>query len=176
MFEIKGKLSRDLIVLQFVNPANTPIGMFLLNMAVVLLEVMLTLASDKPIPRRDAEYPPAYVLEISKKPHKMCVASTGVSEDAIKRFSDEDIFEDDEKLKCYMQCLFEKFRYTDDKGELHLGKVMDSIPEEYEDIALKMGSKCLKPKGKTLCERAFWFHKCWKTSDPVVSSCSVSIK
>ncbi|XP_062538792.1 pheromone-binding protein-related protein 6-like [Armigeres subalbatus] len=141
--------------------------MFLLVMAVVLIEAMLTLASDIPAPRRDAEYPPPYVLEASKKPHKMCVANTGVSEEAIVRFSDGDLFEDDEKLKCYMQCLFEKFRFTDDKGELHLGKLLDSVPEDFEDIALQMGSRCTKPKGKTQCERAFWYHKCWKTADPV---------
>lgn len=144
--------------------------MILLAMVLVMLELMLALATEKPIPRRDAEYPPPYVLKASEKPHKMCVAKTGVSEAAIKRFSDEDIFEDDEKLKCYMQCIFEKVRFTDDKGELHLGKVLDSIPEDFEDIALQMGLRCTKPKGNTLCDRAFWYHKCWKTADPVVSN------
>ncbi|XP_053682841.1 general odorant-binding protein 83a-like [Sabethes cyaneus] len=141
--------------------------MILLSMGLLLLDLMFTLAADKPVPRRDAEYPPPSALEGAIDMHRECVAETGVTEAAIRRFSDEDIFEDDENLKCYMNCLFHKSNLTDDKGELHLGKMMEVIPKEYENIALKMGIKCTKPKGKSLCERAFWFHKCWKTADPV---------
>ncbi|XP_055524379.1 general odorant-binding protein 83a-like [Wyeomyia smithii] len=141
--------------------------MFLLSTGLLLLDLMLIFATDKPMPRRDADYPPQFVLEAARIPHRECVAETGVAEAAIKRFSDVEIFDDDEKLKCYMDCMFRKTNLTDEKGELHFGKALEYVPQELEDIALKMGVKCTKPKGKTLCERAFWIHKCWKTADPV---------
>lgn len=52
-------------------------------------------------PRRDAEYPPPDVLEALKPAHDACVKKTGVTEEAIKEFSDGKIHED-ENLKCYM--------------------------------------------------------------------------
>lgn len=52
-------------------------------------------------PRRDAEYPPPEILEALKPAHDACVKKTGVTEEAIKEFSDGKIHED-ENLKCYM--------------------------------------------------------------------------
>lgn len=52
-------------------------------------------------PRRDAEYPPPELLEALKPAHDACVKKTGVTEEAIKEFSDGKIHED-ENLKCYM--------------------------------------------------------------------------
>lgn len=57
------------------------------------------------VPRRDADWPPPEVLKALKPPHDACVAKTGVSEEAIREFSDGQIHED-EKLKCYMNCIF----------------------------------------------------------------------
>ncbi|XP_035772568.1 general odorant-binding protein 83a-like [Anopheles albimanus] len=118
-------------------------------------------------PRRDDVYPPPDTLAFYKPYAEQCVTETGVSVAAIKRFSDQDIFEDDQKLKCFMECMFRVSNLTDAKGEVHLGKLLDTIKPEYEDLALRMGAKCMKAKGKDLCERAFWYHKCWKTADPV---------
>lgn len=56
-------------------------------------------------PRRDADWPPPEILRAVKPAHDACVAKTGVSEEAIKEFSDGQIHED-EKLKCYMNCIF----------------------------------------------------------------------
>jgi len=53
------------------------------------------------VPRRDAEYPPPEILEALKPAHDACVKKTGVTEEAIKEFSDGKIHED-ENLKCYM--------------------------------------------------------------------------
>uniref|UniRef100_A0A182SNT8 Uncharacterized protein n=1 Tax=Anopheles maculatus TaxID=74869 RepID=A0A182SNT8_9DIPT len=120
-----------------------------------------------PTPRRDAEYPPPKTLAFLRPFGVLCVKETGVSPSAIKRFSDEDAFEDDRGLKCYMDCMFRLTNVTDDRGELHMGKLLDHVPHEFEDIALRMGVRCTRPKGKDVCERAFWFHRCWKQSDPV---------
>lgn len=56
-------------------------------------------------PRRDADWPPPELLEAMKPSHDACVARTQVTEEAIRRFSDNEIHED-EKLKCYMSCVF----------------------------------------------------------------------
>ncbi|XP_050071482.1 pheromone-binding protein-related protein 6-like [Anopheles maculipalpis] len=139
---------------------------------VQLLLVLLSLfglgsAAQWPTPRRDAEYPPPKTLAFLKPLGEICAKETGVSAGTIKRFSDVDIIEDDRALKCYMDCMFRITNVTDDRGELHMGKLLDYVPPEFEDVALRMGVKCTKPKGKDVCERAFWFHKCWKKSDPV---------
>lgn len=52
-------------------------------------------------PRRDAEYPPQEILQALRPAHDSCVQKTGVTEEAIKEFSDGKIHED-ENLKCYM--------------------------------------------------------------------------
>uniref|UniRef100_A0A1Q3EV29 Putative odorant-binding protein n=1 Tax=Culex tarsalis TaxID=7177 RepID=A0A1Q3EV29_CULTA len=116
-------------------------------------------------PRRDAEYPPPELLEALKPLHDICVKKTGVTDEAIIEFSDGKIHED-EKLKCYMNCLFHEAKVVDDNGDVHLEKLHDSLPNSMHDIAMHMGKRCLYPEGENLCEKAFWLHKCWKQADP----------
>lgn len=87
---------------------------------------------------------------------------------AIKEFSDGEVHED-EKLKCYMYCVFDETDVLHEDGEVHLEKLLDRLPDSMHDIAVNMGKKCLYPKGDTKCERAFWLHRCWKQADPKVS-------
>uniref|UniRef100_A0A240PK07 Uncharacterized protein n=1 Tax=Anopheles christyi TaxID=43041 RepID=A0A240PK07_9DIPT len=141
--------------------------LLLLLLVVLCLTGLKCIPAQRPTPRRDAEYPPPKTLGFLLPLGERCKQETGVSGEAIKRFSDADIFDDDRALKCYMDCMFRLTNVTDDRGELHMGKLLEHVPHEFEDIALRMGVKCTRPKGKDVCERAFWFHKCWKTSDPV---------
>lgn len=70
-----------------------------------------------------------------------------------------------------MNCIFHEAKVVDDKGELHLEKLaagIESLGPEVNEIAMAMGKKCLVAQGDTLCEKAFWFHKCWKQADPKV--------
>lgn len=95
-----------------------------------------------------------------------------MTDEAIRQFSDGEIHED-AALKCYMDCLFKEAGVVDEHGELHLEKVVthiEKLDEEIQMIAINMGRKCLKPQGENQCERAFWYHKCWKTADPKVIS------
>lgn len=90
--------------------------------------------------------------------------------EAIREFSDGHIHED-EALKCYMDCLFKEAHVVDEKGDLHLEKLathVEKLDEEIQMIAINMGRKCLKVQGANQCERAFWYHKCWKSADPKV--------
>lgn len=92
---------------------------------------------------------------------EVCQGKTGVSDEAIREFSDGEIHED-EALKCYMDCLFKEAHVVDEDGELHLEKLathIEKLDEEMQMIAIHMGKKCLRPKGDNQCERAFWYHK-----------------
>ncbi|KAL5283418.1 Obp83b family protein [Megaselia abdita] len=115
--------------------------------------------------RRDDSYPPKEILQMIKPIHDVCVAKTGVTEEAIKEFSDGEIHEDP-ALKCYMNCLFHEIKVVDDNGDLHLEKLQALIPDDFMEIAMNMGKTCKNPEGETLCDKAWWFHQCWKKNDP----------
>lgn len=89
--------------------------------------------------------------------------------EAIKEFSDGRIHEDD-KLKCYMSCVFHESSMVDDDGKVNLVRVHEQF--EYDDtihmIMMNMMRKCLYPEGGDLCEKAFFLHQCWKRADPKV--------
>lgn len=68
-----------------------------------------------------------------------------------------------------MYCMFEQSQTLDDKGEIDMAKLIENLEhydEEVQNIGLNMGRRCLRPRGRDKCERAFWYHKCWKTTDP----------
>lgn len=77
-----------------------------------------------------------------------------------------------------MFCVFEVLELISSKGDLFVMKLSDHIDSNYDEeirnIAYKMGRKCLQPpENENNCEKAFYYHKCWKTNDPVVSMCTV---
>lgn len=60
------------------------------------------------------------------------------------------------------------------KGDLFVMRLADHIDSNYDEevrnIAYQMGKKCIHPpENESNCEKAFYYHKCWKTTDPVVS-------
>lgn len=60
-----------------------------------------------------------------------------------------------------------------EKNELHLEKLslhLEEYSDEIQEIVYHMGRRCLKPQGDNNCEKAFWYHKCWKTYDPKVNT------
>lgn len=71
-----------------------------------------------------------------------------------------------------MYCVFEVLELINDKGDLFVMRLADHIESNYDDevqqIAFNMGRKCLRPEGDNNCEKAFWYHKCWKSKDAVV--------
>lgn len=67
--------------------------------------------------------------------------------------------------------MFVEAKAVDENGEVHLELLQVHIEEldsEIQTIAIRMGKKCLYPQGETLCDRAWWFHNCWKKADPKV--------
>jgi hypothetical protein len=99
----------------------------------------------------------------------LCVENTGVSLDAIKRFSDGPVaFDDDEKLKCYMHCMFHETGMLQDNGDFHFVKMLEKVPTDLLTIVMRMGRNCMKITGDNGCERAFSLHRCLKQQDPKV--------
>lgn len=92
--------------------------------------------------------------------------------EAIKEFDIGEIHED-ASLKCYMFCTFEYLGLISKRGELFVMRLADHIESNYDaevkDITNQMGRKCLyPPENESNCEKAFYYHKCWKQQDPKV--------
>ncbi|XP_023299237.2 pheromone-binding protein-related protein 6-like [Lucilia cuprina] len=119
-------------------------------------------------PRRDENYPPPDFLKQFIIIHDVCVEKTGVTEAAIKEFSDGEIHEDP-ALKCYMNCLFHEVNVVDDNGEVHYEKMKRLIPDDLNKFIQHIIDACEShvPKGATQCERAWSWHVCFKETDPV---------
>ncbi|EDW84632.1 Odorant-binding protein 83a [Drosophila willistoni] len=145
-------------------PHIRPVG------AACLVLIALSLLSEAPMmppvaAQRDENYPPPAILKMAKPFHDSCVEKTGVTEEAIKEFSDGEIHED-EKLKCYMNCFFHEIDVVDDKGDVHLEKLFYTVPNSIREKLMQMSENCIHPEGDTLCHKAWWFHQCWKKADP----------
>lgn len=77
-----------------------------------------------------------------------------------------------------MDCIFKEADLVDENGDVHLEKIhthIDKWDDELRDIAKNMLNKCIHPEGPNACEKAFYFHKCWKSHDPKVSIPKVSV-
>lgn len=92
--------------------------------------------------------------------------------EAITHFSDchvDDINENDEKLKCYMHCLFHKFEHYELSREVD---ELDFFTTDEVTILLDMGEKCenfeYNNEHDEKCEYAFKLNKCWKFVNPEV--------
>lgn len=80
-----------------------------MKLLILLCATLAFIYAQDVAPRRDADWPPPEIIRTLKPAHDACVAKTGVSEEAIKEFSDGKIHED-EKLKCYMNCIFHEVK------------------------------------------------------------------
>lgn len=90
--------------------------------------------------------------------------------DVIKKFSDGDeIFEDD-KLKCYMDCLLHEKGFILPDGKIDLVGWHESFSDnkEIHFTFIHMIRKCLYPKGDG-CERAYNLNACFKAADQTVN-------
>lgn len=70
-----------------------------------------------------------------------------------------------------MNCVFDKLDLVNGKGELLVMRLADHIDSNYNEevrgIAYQMGRKCLVPPDDVdHCEKAYFYHRCWKERDP----------
>lgn len=89
--------------------------------------------------------------------------------DAITDYSDgETVDTDDEKLKCYMACMFEQGGMLDDQGVLHLEyypPYIATMDDYVRTVMQNMLDSCPNPQGSNKCELSYSLHRCWKLAD-----------
>lgn len=142
----------------------------------LFLYVLIHVEADQDLTAlRGADYPPIYLVNLVKSALEKCHKLVDIEDDVIRRFRDDGDFEGTEKLGCYLHCVFrEKGYWIEEKREADIMKILDIIPKDFEQPALKMGLKCLKVKGENDCARSLWYHSCWKRNDPSVSEATFS--
>nr|AXO78382.1 odorant binding protein 4 [Xylotrechus quadripes] len=97
--------------------------------------------------------------------HDTCVPAVGVSEDVLIRARKGD-FDDDDKLKCYMRCLFQQLEGLDSDGKVKIDHLITHLPDEFRDALTPIIRKCGVLVGSNECETAFMFCKCSFDQDP----------
>ncbi|XP_063387196.1 general odorant-binding protein 83a-like [Cydia fagiglandana] len=116
-----------------------------------------------------AEFPTQEFLEALKPVVAKCEASTGVDKALVDDFS-KGTMVDDEKLKCYMKCIFLEFQVLDETtGHFRYERMLAALPQEMKSIAYEMGRNCIHFKGEgaaNLCQVSYDLHRCWQQADP----------
>ncbi|XP_073950523.1 general odorant-binding protein 83a-like [Choristoneura fumiferana] len=116
-----------------------------------------------------AEFPTKEFLEGLKPVVEKCEANTGVDKGLVDQFS-KGTMVDDDKLKCYMKCIFLEFQVLDETtGLFRYEKMLGLIPQEMKSVAYEMGRNCIHFKGEggaDLCQVSFDLHRCWQKADP----------
>ncbi|XP_062538801.1 general odorant-binding protein 83a-like [Armigeres subalbatus] len=116
---------------------------------------------------RGADYPPMYLVSLVKAALDKCHEQIHIDDAVIQQFRDDGDFEGTEQLGCYLHCVFrEKGYWIPEKREIDIMKILDIVPKDFEQAALKMGLRCMKVKGDDDCARSLWYHSCWKKNDP----------
>ncbi|KAJ8932124.1 hypothetical protein NQ314_014905 [Rhamnusium bicolor] len=94
------------------------------------------------------------------KNRENCVFETKVDAELIDK-ADKGDFVDDEKLKCFTKCFYQKAGFVTENGDLLLDTIKAKIPATVDkEKALKVIEKC-QQKGKDACETVFLVHKCY---------------
>ncbi|KAJ8955687.1 hypothetical protein NQ318_008558 [Aromia moschata] len=89
-----------------------------------------------------------------------CIAETKVKPELIDR-ADQGDFVDDDSLKCFTKCFYQKAGFVTDTGALLLDTIKAKIPANVDkEKALKVIEEC-KQEGKNACETVYLVHKCY---------------
>ncbi|XP_055627828.1 general odorant-binding protein 83a-like [Toxorhynchites rutilus septentrionalis] len=116
---------------------------------------------------RDVNYPPKYLVDLFQPALDICHKNIKVDDQVITQFRDDEDYVGTKELGCYLFCIFrEQGLWNSDKTDIDVQKMMELIPPEYEDDALKIGIKCMKVKGNDECSKSLWYHNCWKKNGP----------
>nr|QUP79530.1 odorant binding protein 37 [Monochamus saltuarius] len=89
-----------------------------------------------------------------------CITETKVDPNLITR-ADAGDFVDDDKLKCFTKCFYQKAGFVTENGELLLDVIKAKIPASVDkERAVKVVEDC-KQTGKDACETVYLIHKCY---------------
>uniref|UniRef100_A0A1S5VFH2 Odorant binding protein n=1 Tax=Meteorus pulchricornis TaxID=51522 RepID=A0A1S5VFH2_9HYME len=130
---------------------------FLISTLAILLSVA-TIVHSGPIPDEFKDVAPDI--------RETCTKLTSVSTDLIEKAGLGDFVEDD-KLKCYLKCLFDQFRLLSPKG-FNFEAMLGLTPPKMKDAAVKAVKDCRDTTGKPddMCDLSFNLHKCFYNSSP----------
>ncbi|KAF7278587.1 general odorant-binding protein 56d-like [Rhynchophorus ferrugineus] len=91
---------------------------------------------------------------------KQCIEETKVNPELIEK-ADQGNFVDDNSLKCFTKCFYQKAGFVNDEGEVQLDVVKAKLPPQADkEQALAIVEKC-KIKGKDACDTVYLIHKCY---------------
>nr|UTN00836.1 odorant binding protein [Semanotus bifasciatus] len=94
------------------------------------------------------------------KNREECIAETKVNPELIDR-ADSGDFVDDDKLKCFTKCFYQKAGFVTEAGALLLDTIKAKIPANIDkEKALQVIEKC-QQQGKDACETVYLVHKCY---------------
>ncbi|CAG9825400.1 unnamed protein product [Phaedon cochleariae] len=97
--------------------------------------------------------------------HAECISQTGCSEDLISKVRAGD-FAEDNKLKCYMKCIFEELGVIGDDGKIDVPGLLEILPEDIRSTARPIFEKCGTVAGSDGCDSMFQTHKCYYAESP----------
>ncbi|KAE8573626.1 general odorant-binding protein 69a [Halyomorpha halys] len=109
---------------------------------------------------------PDELKEMAQMVHDQCIGETGASADAIEGTKKGVFPADDQKLKCYLKCIYSNMGAISDEGELDAEAFGSIMPEELGRVLNPMINKCKDTTGPDGCELAFNFNICLYNADP----------
>ncbi|KAF7284408.1 hypothetical protein GWI33_022194 [Rhynchophorus ferrugineus] len=107
------------------------------------------------------------IRKLLKGLHDVCVSKTAVDEVLIEKLKDAE-FTEDQKLKCYVQCLLVQTGSMDLAGHIDIEAAVELIPEQIRNAVIKDVNKCAKDSEQVAehCDRAFATLKCLYSVNP----------
>ncbi|CAH0560311.1 unnamed protein product [Brassicogethes aeneus] len=99
------------------------------------------------------------IKEIKQKAHEHCVQKTGASEELIQQEIQNNVYTQNENLKCYEACKYVYFGLVDEKtGKFSLDKFQKNYPKEFTSVWSKILTDCnVTDFGKNMCEEAWQY-------------------
>ncbi|XP_006620447.1 general odorant-binding protein 83a-like [Apis dorsata] len=105
--------------------------------------------------------------EMTSKFRKKCIGETKTTIEVVEA-TEYGEFPEDEKLKCYFNCVFEKFNVMDKKnGKIKYDLLKKIIPEAFKEIGKEMIDSCSSIDSDDKCEKSFMFMKCMFEVNPI---------
>nr|APG79366.1 pheromone binding protein 5 [Cyrtotrachelus buqueti] len=110
------------------------------------------------------------IKTILKGLHDVCVGKTGVEEALIDKLKEAE-FSEDQKLKCYIQCLLAQTGAMDMAGHIDIEAATELIPEQVKAAMIRDVTQCAKESEHVAehCDRAYTTLKCFYKVNPDVS-------
>ncbi|KAK9299266.1 hypothetical protein QLX08_007629 [Tetragonisca angustula] len=96
---------------------------------------------------------------------KKCMDETKTNLETIED-TEFGVFPEDESLKCYFKCVFEKFHMMDKDGKIKYNILKKAIPDVYKEIGNEMIDSCKHIDSQNKCEKTFMFMKCMYNVNP----------